>query len=105
MKDKDHKICLEIKNILNKEFDLVEVRLFGSRARGKGNEYSDLDIYIEVEKLNKKIKNKIRDIVWEIGLKYEEVISPLIFSRYDIEKSPLKSSSIVQNILLEGIAV
>ena len=44
-------------------------------------------------------------VSWQIGLDTETVISPLIFSRDEIENSPFRLSSIVQNILREGIAI
>ena len=105
MKKEDYKICLEIKEQLSKTIDIVDIRAFGSRARGVAEEYSDLDLFIEVEENNKTIKNKIRNIVWEIGLKYSIVVSILIFSRYEIEISPLRSSPIVKNIMSEGITL
>ncbi len=105
MEKEDYKICREIKGQLSKIIAIIDIRAFGSRARGATEEDSDLDLFIEVEKNNKTIKNKIRNIVWKIGLKYSIVISILIFSRYDIENSPLRSSPIVKNIMSEGITL
>jgi hypothetical protein len=64
-----------------------------------------MDVFIEVETLSQQVKKQIRNIAWEIGLNSETVISPLIFSKEEIESSPIRSSSIVQNILQEGIAI
>jgi predicted nucleotidyltransferase len=103
--DKDYQAVQELKRELSKKLSIVDLKIFGSRARGKGREFSDLDVFIEVEYVNSKIKKEIYDISWEIGFKHDIFISPLIFSRYDIESSPLKASPIVKNIMEDGITV
>jgi len=105
MTKKDMEIAKELKEKLSKVVDLVDFRVFGSRARGDQDEYSDLDIFIEVENLDKKIKEKIRDITWETGFENSAFISSLIFTRYEIEDSPLRSSPIIKNINEEGIKI
>ena len=101
----DYKIAKELKEKLLCETELIDFKVFGSRASEKSTEYSDMDVFIEVNALNKNIKNKIHDIVWDVGFNNFIVISPLICSRYDIEQTALKSSPIIQNIMLEGVNV
>ena len=64
-----------------------------------------MDIFIELSYLNKQQKQKIQDIIWEIGFENSIYISPLIFTRYELENSPLRFSPIVKNIFEEGIKV
>jgi len=103
--ENDYKIAKELKERLSKIVRLVDFRVFGSRARGDKDEYSDMDIFIEVEYLDKQLKKQIRDITWEIGFENSTYISPLIFTRYEIEDSPLRASPIVQSITEEGVKV
>ena len=105
MKSKYHKIARELKQCLSEVVNLIDFRVFGSMVRGDNDEYSDMDVFLEVEKLNQRIKDKILDVVWKTGFKHSIVISPLIFTRNDIEKSPLRASPIVKNIAKDGIAV
>ncbi|HLA47881.1 MAG TPA: nucleotidyltransferase domain-containing protein, partial [Nitrospinota bacterium] len=63
----------------------------------------DMDVFIEVESINKVLKELILDTVWEVGFKNFIVISPLIFTRDEIERSALRSSPIVRNIVEEGV--
>lgn len=105
MKQKDYEIAKDLKKRLSEVVNLIDFKVFGSRARGEADEYSDMDVFIEVESLDKKIKEKISDITWEIGFENLIVISPLIFTRDEIENSPLRASPIVKNIAEEGVAV
>ena len=64
-----------------------------------------MDVFVEVEELDKALKEKILDIAWEVGFDNFMVISPLLFSRDEMENSPLRSSSIVKAITTEGVTV
>ena len=75
MTSKDYEIAKKLKDRLSEVVQLVDFRVFGSRARGDEDEYSDMDIYLEVISLDKKLKEKIFDIVWEVGFENFIVIS------------------------------
>jgi predicted nucleotidyltransferase len=103
--DNDYTIARDLKLRLASAVSLVDFRVFGSRARGDSDEYSDMDVFIEVDQLNRSLKERIMDIAWEVGFENFMVIAPLIFSRDELENSPLRSSSIVKAITAEGVAV
>ncbi len=105
MDTRDREIALELKRRLLKSVPLLDLRVFGSRARGDSDEYSDLDVFILVEQIDEESEQKIRDIVWEVGFENFMVISALIFTRYEVENTPLRSSQIVHNIQEDGIRI
>lgn len=105
MKQNDYEIARELKKRVSEIASIVDFRIFGSRAREDADEYSDMDAFIEVEHLSKKLENKIYHIAWKTGLEHLVLISPLIFTRYEIEKSPLRVSPIVINIMEEGMVI
>lgn len=98
-------IAMELKQKLMGKVELIDFKLFGSRARGDESAYSDMDVFLEVERIDRKIKGEILEIVWEVGFSHGIVISPLIFTRNEIEKSALRVSTIVKNIMEEGISL
>jgi hypothetical protein len=51
------------------------------------------------------MKETIKDITWEVGIRNMAVISPLIFSKYDLTVSPLRYSPVAENIMNEGIRI
>ena len=105
MMPKEYETARKLKERLSEVVQLIDFRVFGSRARGDEDEYSDLDIFIEVDSLDKELKDKMLDIIWEVGLEHLIIISPLIFTRDEIENSALRSSEIVRNISEEGVRI
>jgi predicted nucleotidyltransferase len=105
MTEYDMQIARELKKRLSREFAIKEVRIFGSRARGDNDKYSDFDIFIEVDPLSREIKNRIREIAWEVGIENAVVISPIIFSSTELSATPLRSSPFVRNVFREGIQI
>ncbi len=105
MNEHDRQIALEFKHRLSRAVPLLDYKVFGSRARGDAHEYSDMDVYIKVERLDKDLKERIRDIAWEVGFEHLIHISPLIFTREEAEDSPLRASPIVESIAEEGVEV
>lgn len=105
MRKRDYLVVRELKKKVSKVVDIIDMRVFGSRARGDESEYSDLDVFLEVDSLDKKTKNKISGIVWAVSYEHGLVISPFIITKNEIENSALKSSPIIKNILKEGLLV
>jgi len=105
MTNKDLEIALELKQRLSNVVRMIDFKVFGSRARGEADAYSDMDVFIEVEVVNRDVKDRIRDIAWEVGFKHLIHVSPVIFTRHDLEETPLRSSPLVRNIAEEGVAL
>jgi len=105
MNESNYKIAKELKKRLSDVISLIDSRVFGSRAKGTQGEYSDMDVFIEVEYLDKELEKGVREIIWEEGFENSIYISPLLFTRHEIEDSPLRASPIVKNINEEGIKV
>lgn len=90
---------------LEKSLGHVDVILFGSRARHDNIKNSDFDVCVIVKKLNRKIRDKIYNIAWEISFAEGIFIAPLIFSQEEFEHSPITESPIYKNIQREGIKI
>lgn len=102
---RDFQTALELKNRVSKFIPLVDFRLFGSRARGDADEYSDMDIFMEFETIDRDLKARVKKTAWEMTLETGIVVTTLLFSRYEIEESPLRSSPIIRVIMEEGVPV
>lgn len=58
MKQTDYEIAKELKERLSEFVSIIDFKVFGSRARGDADEYSDMDVFIEVESINKELKTE-----------------------------------------------
>lgn len=105
MDERDYRIAKKVKERLSTIVPLVDFKVFGSRVKGVSDEYSDMDVFIEVEYLDRKLEDQIQEVIWEEGFENSIYISPLIFTRYEIEDSPLRASPIVKNINEEGVRI
>ena len=105
MKPRDYKIARKLKRRLAGAVEMIDFKVYGSKARGDDDEFSDLDVFIKVARLDSKTRDLISEIAWEIGLENSMVISPLVFSVDETENSALRASPILLNIKEEGIRV
>lgn len=96
------KFLNRILNSVKKYDNRAEIILFGSRARGDFKNDSDWDLLILLsKKADEKLKEKIRDELFEIELETDEVISSIIQSRKDWINQQV--TTLYQNIQQEGM--
>ncbi len=83
------------------------VILFGSRARGEGNEASDLDLAVILAGEERPYWRRIVDVATELNLEYEYRIrlSPLVVTREKLLELWDRERTIAHAILAEGIEV
>ena len=92
-----------LRTALDENYKLLDLRLFGSKARGTDSQDSDLDIMIVLEDYSPTIESKIDDLIFEINLEYNCFITALFFSIEELELGPLVESPIYKKIMQEGI--
>jgi predicted nucleotidyltransferase len=83
------------------------VILFGSRARGEGNEHSDLDLAVVLSGDERPHWRQIVDVATELNLEFEYRlrISPLVVSHARLLELWERERAIAHAILVEGIEV
>ncbi len=59
MRENDLRIAEELKKKLSRVVQLLDFRVFGSRARGETDEYSDMDAFLKFERIDPLIKEEI----------------------------------------------
>jgi len=78
----ENKAVEEFKQKIIDRFRNAEFILFGSKARGEGNEYSDIDILVLLEnEPNISIEEEIIDIGFELEIKYDVVLGIITHSK------------------------
>jgi hypothetical protein len=101
----DRRVAATLKRHLAGIGRMVDIRVFGSRARGIATWESDLDIFIELETATPAMRRRIDELAWEIGFAAGLMISPLVVTREELETGPVGANPLIRHIKAEGVAV
>jgi len=98
-------ILKDLKKLLVNNFgdDIDKVILYGSRATKQYTKHSDIDILIILKtNYDYTYKRKIRDLCYDLSLKYDVFIDSKIISSKDLE-TPEGKHPIYQDAINQGI--
>jgi predicted nucleotidyltransferase len=88
---------------ISKSFRIKDMRLFGSKASGVDTALSDMDVMIVLDNFSPQIESKIDDLIFDLNLKYDCLISALYFDSAELDNGPLSESPVYKKILAEGV--
>ena len=105
MKNESDAIEAAIK-MLKSEFSIAKVILFGSKARGDPDEYSDIDLLVVASRsLHWKEEKAIIGALFDIGMEYDVIFSPLFTSVDEWENGIFTEFPVYQEISRDGAVV
>lgn len=105
MTKNEKKAITALKKQLEASFSILDLKLYGSKTQNTDTPESDIDLMIVLDQITPKIEAQIDKIVFDINLKYDCLISTLIFSTEEIQNGPLSESPIYKNIIKFGVSV
>ena len=106
LKKKDNQSLKEFKNRVIEEFPGARFILFGSKATGRDEEFSDIDILVMLnKKVTIEIEKRIFGIGFEIGLKMEVVFGIIVEESKFWNSSLAKAMPFYQNVVKQGVAI
>lgn len=96
----------EATKILKERFPVRDVILFGSKARGDSNLASDIDLLLlTTQPLHWKERHAIIDVLFEVEMKHDVVISIVANTVYDWREGICTVLPIHEEINREGITI
>ena len=85
--------------------NLLEVKLFGSKARGDAQKDSDIDVLVIISSGDWHMCDVVYDIATDILLETEVCISPKVISRKEYNNLYNSGNPFMKNVIREGITV
>ena len=91
---------------IRSRFDVDEMILYGSVARGGADAESDIDLLIITRTpLSRPLRHQITDLVFDINLEYGTNFSSLVIPRESWERGTVSVLPLHDEILRDGVAV
>jgi len=83
----------------------IEMKLFGSKARGEAREGSDLDVLVIISSEDWHLSDRVYEIATDLLLESGVCISPKIISKKQYEELLHEDSPFIRNVIRDAVAV
>ena len=106
LKNQDKAALKKFKIEVKKIFPEAKFILFGSKAIGEDNEFSDIDVMVLLKtRVNSDIEKKIFEIGFEVGLEFEVVFGVVVEEAKNLSSPLAIFMPFYQNVARQGIAI
>ncbi len=95
--------ALRVKSLLGN--NLMDLKLFGSKVRGDYDRDSDIDVLIVVKSRDNRIQDAISEIVSELNIEFDCVLSPVIYTKDEYNQNRYCKTLFSKNIAFEGVSL
>jgi predicted nucleotidyltransferase len=87
--------------------NIVDVRLFGSEARGEATSESDIDVLVVVQPDIERVRfeDRIIDIAFDVNLEFRVYISPRVVTPGILNDPVWRETPFIKNVARESIAL
>jgi uncharacterized protein len=107
LSNKEKNIICAFKREIEKKFpeEIIEVLIFGSKARGDASKDSDIDILVIIRSNDKKIIKEIRSAGYDLEIDNDIVLSIQVLSSDYVNHLRNLPTQFIQNVDRDAIAV
>ncbi len=96
----------EAARTIKSKFPVEEIILFGSKARGDHDAFSDIDLLlVTTRSLHWKDEKAIVEILFDVGMAYDVIFTPLFVSREEWKGGAFARFPIYAEILRDGAVI
>jgi predicted nucleotidyltransferase len=93
-------VVRQFRQKIENKYNILDMKLFGSSARGDFSKNSDVDIMIKLPFVNRSIEEDLFDMAYDLELEHDCLIDVIVLAEnFEV------SIPIYQNIEKEGVAI
>ena len=93
-------VVRQFRQKVENKYNILDMKLFGSSARGDFSKNSDVDIMIKLPFVNRRIEEDLFDMAYDLELEHDCLIDVIVLpENFEV------SIPIYQNIEKEGVAI
>jgi predicted nucleotidyltransferase len=93
-------VVRQFRQKVENKYNILDMKLFGSSARGDFSKNSDVDIMIKLPFVNRRIEEDLFDMAYDLELEHDCLIDVIVLPENLEDSIP-----IYQNIEKEGVAI
>jgi len=93
----------KLKEALERDPRFVQMKLFGSKARGDSDRESDVDVLVVLEDHDRQSRNAIYDLCYDLSVDFSVVLAPVIYTRREFESDLTRATTFYQTLTREAV--
>ena len=93
-------VVRQFRQKVENKYNILDMKLFGSSARGDFSKNSDVDIMIKLPFVNRRIEEDLFDMAYDLELEHDCLIDVIVLPENLEDSIP-----IYQNIEKEGVSI
>lgn len=97
----DIEIVTEFKKKAQEVYPGTRVYFYGSRVSRTNRDDSDYDVLVILDEVNPVVRDIVYDIAWEVGFKYDAMISPVLAGKDEFIR--MSGSPFFNNVKQNGL--
>ncbi len=107
LSEKEQTALNKFKSALDKAIakDLLEIKLFGSKARGEARKDSDIDVIVIISSDDWRISDVVYGIATDILLDDEVCVSPKVMSKNDYDTLSSSETPFIKNVTRDAVTI
>jgi predicted nucleotidyltransferase len=106
LEQREELAIVEAARTVKSEFPVEEIILFGSKARGDHDAFSDIDLLLVTTKpLHWKDEKAIVEVLFDIGMTHDVIFTPLFVSKEEWKGGLFAQFPIYSEILRDGAVI
>ena len=104
---RDHAALQEFVRRVREELaaEVVEMKLYGSKAIGQSTPESDIDVFVVVREQSSQTESRVVDIAFDVNLEHDVYISPRVVSQQILEHPVWRITPFLQAVTRDGIVL